>query len=554
MGSELAHRTGVAEWAKPSTLNNSERDVHRTVKKQKTTLDISITELNLQGTQLSWINPIAWFQFIIDHGLLYMLSGLDFAEKHLVPSQWREFWTNYRDLCPGFSVFDDPDINFENLIALYVHGDEGRTLKRSALMVTSLQSVLGQGFAEKRLRRNLGDNRLHVNFRGHTFITRLVVSVMPKKSYATNPEFFHDTTQHLAEALQRLFVDGLLDKNTGQRYRFVVIGVKGDMPYLQKLAHLKRSWNTTVKRGSQRTAPPGVCHQCLGGTNGCPYEDVSDNAAWQRTVGVRVPWIRPCALLQLLPHDQSDPSTYLKTDLWHCLHLGVGKSFVASTLQLALEVLPCTNQDARYDWLTQSYHRWCRFHRKPTHTSKISGYIISYGEAKGAAGQWSKGALTTNLFQWLPSLLSRLPCDRNGFLPRCKVVAEKMNEAMGMLYNSPLFLNAEESEFVWTRGRHFVTEYAKLASECYHLNRPYLYPLYPKLHSLDHVFRAIQSECGYLQKSMNPLTASCQLDEDVIGRVSRVSRRVNVRSMVERTLQRHLVSCDAVWRSAGLLK
>lgn len=102
-------------------------------------------------------------------------------------------------------------------------------------------------------------------------------------------------------------------------------------------------------------------------------------------------------------------------------------------------------------------------------------------------------------------------------------------------------------------GGKYALRCTKLASECFHLGKPYLYPFYPKLHALDHVFRAIRSDSSFHQKSMNPLTASCQCDEDLIGRVSRVSGRVNIRTVTKRTLQRHLISCNDVWRSADIL-
>ena len=150
MGQEAAHKSGIAQWAKGSE-KNGERDIQRVVEKQKTKLDIPITQLNIQATQVSWINPRHWFQYIIQHDLLYMLSGLDFDQKHLVGSVWGQFWRKYETLCPEFGLFYMDGINYEQTFAFYIHGDEGRTLKRSALMVTSLQSILGSGFQKKKI-------------------------------------------------------------------------------------------------------------------------------------------------------------------------------------------------------------------------------------------------------------------------------------------------------------------------------------------------------------------------------------------------------------------
>ena len=275
MGEVLSHKKGIQQWAKKET-KSSERDVHRVVKKQRTTLPLEISELNIQGDSLPWISPRAWLEFIIQHGLLYMLSGLKFETRSFVGNVWRTFWQNYTTLVPDCGVTFLDGINYERLIALYIHGDEGRTLKRGGLMVTSIQSVLGHGFDQKRLKRPAGINdrgKLQVNFTGHTFVTRLVCGVLPKTEYQNNPSFFHENMDLFADQLQDLLHTGVRDPVTGVVWKFAVIGIKGDMPYLQKVGCLKRSWNTSIKRGTQRTAPKGVCHLCLAGTTNFPAED-----------------------------------------------------------------------------------------------------------------------------------------------------------------------------------------------------------------------------------------------------------------------------------------
>ena len=83
---------------------------------------------------------------------------------------------------------------------------------------------------------------------------------------------------------------------------------------------------------------------------------------------------------------------------------------------------------------------------------------------------------------------------------------------------------------------------------------PHLFPLFPKIHAVQHTWLTLKNESATHGYGMNPLTASCQLDEDTIGRVSRVSRRVNVRLVVLRTLQRHLMSSWNIWMDAGVLR
>jgi len=399
MGEGQAHRSGINDWAKVD-YKNSERDVQSIVDKQGTRLKLPITELAIRGKTVPWISPKSWFEYLVNNGLLYMLSGLRCDEGCHVGSTWKDFWKKYEQLHPTFSLFEDPSFDPATTIGMYLHRDEGRTLKKSALMVTSLQSILGWGFDKKRLKRPRHERSLEINFAGHTYTTRFVVSVMPKSFYASDPEVFHDMMEELSKELSDILKNGILDRATGITYRVCLLGVKGDMPYLQKCGRLKRSWNTTVKRGTARKAPPGVCHLCLAGTNSFPCEDTSHDPAWRDTIAVRDPFDQLPAPLRFLPYDRNDRGSYFKPDLWHCIHLGVGKSYIASTLQLALPVVPGNNNDERFAWLSEHYIAWCRSERTSCHVSKISAYLISYNDATGATGNWSKGSVTRNLMKW----------------------------------------------------------------------------------------------------------------------------------------------------------
>eukprot|EP00438_Fugacium_kawagutii_P014316 Skav210897 [mRNA] locus=scaffold2900:2025:3689:+ [translate_table: standard] len=553
MGDELAHRTGVKDWVKTGTWN-SERDAHRTVQKHGSSLDIPISEMDVGGDRprLPWINPKDWFQYIIRHGLLYMLSGLQFQERDCVGQVWKRFWARYRVLNEDFSLFRT-DFNPETTIGLFLHGDEGRTLKKSGIMVTSLQSILGYGFDRKRLKVPLDERKLQVNFSGHTFLTRLVVSVCPKILYQSDPDLFHNAMNKLAEQMKLLLDVGIRDPITGISWKFVILGIKGDMPYLQKIGRLKRSWNTGVKRGNQRRDPPGVCHLCLAGCNRYPCEDTGHVPGWLPTIGVRLPWDVTPSMLRVLPHDESNPATYFQADLWHCIHLGIGKSFVASTLQLALAVVPASNNEDRFEWLTSHYMTWCRTTKKSSHISKITGYLVSYNEPAGATGNWSKGSLTSNFMRWIVFLLRQLDDDDAGYLARCRQAAEDINAVLGLLYNSSLFLDQNQCRFVYEKGMSFLQAYTDLARDLFQQGRWQMFPLFPKVHAIQHIWLTVKQSCDNHTYAVNPIAMSCQQDEDIVGKISRGSRRVSSRAVIYRTLQRHLMGCYKVWKEAKIL-
>ena len=179
---------------------------------------------------------------------------------------------------------------------------------------------------------------------------------------------------------------------------------------------------------------------------------------------------------------------------------------------------------------------------------------MSYSDKTGVKGCWSKGALTSNVMRWLPCLLRDLPADNDGALEKCFDAATKKNSLFGYLFNSPLFLNRDESLYIAHLGFSFLKSCPELARYCFDAKRGWLYLLFPKLHSL-HLIMIIKlhadaKSCGM---SMSPLATTCQQDEDCVGRLDRVSRRVSPHLTMLRTLQRYLIGAYDVWTKAGLI-
>lgn len=266
LGEEKAVEKGVSMWAK-CREENSERDVHRVIKKQGTTLDIELSFMTIRGTTIPWIDPRDWATWLIKKGLWPRLAGVNRGESEAARKMWSEFWVRFKKLQPHFELFDLEefgDIDLSRTAAFCLHGDEGRSLKRQGIMVTSLQSILGFGYNVKRSKRNAtGKDGLKVNYMGHSFTHRFVSSAIPKSVYENDGETFHGAMEELSKSLKTLLTDGVRDPITNEVFRIAIISVKGDMPYLAKMGRLYRSFNTLVKRGDERRAPKGICHTLL---------------------------------------------------------------------------------------------------------------------------------------------------------------------------------------------------------------------------------------------------------------------------------------------------
>ena len=562
LGAARAATGGVGAWARIHQ-KNSERDVQKVVQKQGTKLDIPLSEFNACGESIPWISPRDWLKFMVEHGLWHRLAGLSDNDRHLSPMVWKQFWDHYKMLNPGFSLFSMENDDFGNMAALFIHGDEGRMLKKSGIMITALQSALGFGFDAKRMKRDRnGLFVLRVNYVGHTYTTRMVTSAIPKHLYESKPEVFYQAMDILSQDLQDLLLVGIFDPVTKQHYKACVIATKGDWPYLAKVAKFTRTFQSGAKKGGTKTSRNGkpakcggICHLCLAGQDEFPYEEIATPAPkWLRTEGVSLPWNETPAFIERLCHDQADPATFFQGDPWHGFHLGIGKAFVTSTVHVCLQVVPARTLELKWPWLSEHYKQFCKEKKLQPHITKITPTMMSYNDKTGVKGCWSKGALTANFMRWLPCLIRDLPADKDGVLEKCFDAATKMNYLFGYLFNSPLFLNREESLYIAHLGFSFLERYAELARYCFDVKRGWLFPLFPKLHSLHHIFIKAHLDAKSCGLSMSPLAMACQQDEDCVGRLARVSRRVSPRLTMLRTLQRYLIGAYDVWTKAGLIR
>eukprot|EP00438_Fugacium_kawagutii_P010280 Skav226724 [mRNA] locus=scaffold720:14695:16275:- [translate_table: standard] len=525
------------------------------MKKQKTVLDIPIRMFTCSGVEVPMISPQSWLKFIVDHGLWPLTAGCAIHDYDGARRSWSEFWRLYELVDPGCDVFQ-LELDLSRTAAFFIHGDEGRTLKRGGILVTSLQSALGRGYDQDRVAtRVVGDSpNLQVNFSGHSFTTRYVVSAIPKTHYEAEPAVFHSAIEHLAVSCQKLRTDGYVDASRHEHFRVVILGVKGDAPYLAKVGHFYRSYNTTAKRGEQQGPAKGVCPYCLAGTDAFPAEELATSEPrWRSTVGVKLPWLRQPSLIRYLIHNRGHPAGFFKSDIWHIVHLGFGLSWVASIIQLVLPCLRCDNLEQKWDWLTLDYQTWCSANRKQTHISKISPYLMSYNDHSGCMGNWHKGMLTTNFLLWLVDLLGRVRADPDGLLNQCRMTTYRLNAMFGVLYRSGAFLSEDEASFVSTQGLLFLKVYSEMAERMFRASRQWMFPLFPKLHSFHHLMLDVRDQGEQAKVAASPMLHCCQMDEDTVGRTSRISRRVSIRQASYRTLTRYLAACHAAHVKAGLL-
>ena len=190
---------------------------------------------------------------------------------------------------------------------------------------------------------------------------------------------------------------------------------------------------------------------------------------------------------------------------------------MASTVQLILHQLPQSNLDEKWEALTEHYLTWCTRNHRQSHVARITPYLMSYHDSGGAMGNWHKGALTTNYMFWLVDILGEVSNDEAGLLVKIRSATYRINAMFSVLFRSEAFLSESESSFVAEQGLRFLECYYMLANEMYRQRKPFLWPLYPKLHSFHHLMLDVKYSGERSKLAINPLLHSCQMDEDLVG-------------------------------------
>ena len=118
------------------------------------------------------------------------------------------------------------------------------------------------------------------------------------------------------------------------------------------------------------------------------------------------------------------------------------------------------------------------------------------------------------------------------------------NALMRGLYGSGVWIKSSRAKHFAGFGLAFLQAYSRCASRAYNqgLRR---FPLHPKLHFCHHLLMELLCQAQISNWCLSPLCFSVQLEEDFIGKPSRISRRVSSKRHCLRTLQRLMLAMAA---------
>ena len=120
------------------------------------------------------------------------------------------------------------------------------------------------------------------------------------------------------------------------------------------------------------------------------------------------PWDTEGVLTKKLYVDTSinGRQRFHKFDLWHAFHLGAGKHWCGCSLLLLSQVVPGSNADLRFAYISSAYMAFCKSNSLTSIINKIDQHTCS---AVGGEGTWNKAAITSNIAMFLEDFFSKNP-------------------------------------------------------------------------------------------------------------------------------------------------
>ena len=560
------------------SLDHAERDLLKTFESLGMTIDVDISLYRFGLVHIAHIKVYAWFRYLLKFRSSLLFGGF---EKSQAESQlaMKCFWENLRGTMPDHSVYRTHGDRLQNCLPYYLFMDEGVGLRKSGVLVISLQPVLGCStarlFSEKACSCDLSEAELlevmtqsqSHNSAGSTYNSRFLYSILPKK--------VHKKNGNLDKLMDKLAQE-CIDAQNGiqirsQTYYPICLGVKGDAPQLIALGHFTRGFS---RMGHHK----GCCWECQAGEAGFPFEDTGFSPAWSSTLYSVRPYTNPSPLLRI--PGRANPEQFFNRDAFHTFKQNIGCTFLSSSVVFLCEqgyfpglagqshsmeaLLERAYRDfahfTKREWpgktmqslkmFTKDLFKWSRQAAFPAGRFKGSDVMLML--------RWVQFALSHGFVQPTSDPPSRPGCSpmtaplqgwHAPFLNHILKGCEAGLRFFHIVHRNGIWLPRNTTRSLGLSAAEFTQSFSTLAklSLQQHLPR---YHLVPSLHAMHHFYIDAQNflrsrpKCQY---SMSPGVTNCEADEDFVGKAARLARKVHARSTTQRTLERYRVKmwCEA---------
>ncbi|CAK9096867.1 unnamed protein product, partial [Durusdinium trenchii] len=237
-----------------------------------------------------------------------------------------------------------------------------------------------------------------------------------------------------------------------------------------------------------------MCHLCICG-QGIDWEDLkaADEAMDASYVEeIQTPWSRESPLTRLLLHDAgpNGKSKFHQMDIWHAIHLGIGKSWIASGVLMLQKIIPESNIDKRVAVIAAGYKDFCKREKIDPVIRRIDKETFGQS-SKERTGSWNKAAVTSNFMRYLEDFCREHAEQIRGderlkifcFFPAMAHGTQCVNRFMKGIYEQDVFIDSGVAGHLSDCLYQFIAAYCYQADAAFQAGEV-LFALFPKLHAV----------------------------------------------------------------------
>ena len=516
-----------------------------------------------QFLEVPYVKPSSWLSLVLKkyRTLLFPHGNIE--------QELDAFWSCYKNFQPGHVVFEFGAEKLKRTLPILLHGDEGRYLKKGNYMITTIELMIGSSPTKKKTcsceadpaldrypgvrlisdtlpaaMSQVASNQL-VNTSGNCFLSKFLLLGLQSQLYKKNPDLVHQALDLIAQDLTLLLKDGI-EVGSSETFYCAVLGVKGDLKFHYQVGNLTRTYLNTGTKNER-----AICSLCLAGSPQVPFEELGPpTPAWEATMFREKPWDNEPSLVQI-PFEPGCEESLFRLDSFHCWKVGMGRDLIGSTVitlalleylifnQMIQRICRRDSKDAH-----SSFRLWCLANGKSPALHYFSPALFNCSNQRQFPWANVKGSDCMLMTSWL-CFVVKLTLNNNlvklGHSQFFQVLLETLGSVevfFKLLYSHGLWLPPVCAQ----RALHHVTVmlrgYKWLSQEVRRLNIV-AYSLKPKLHAMRHIAGDIEKQLSRnSSKILNPLAFSCEANEDMVGHVARLSRRVSARTVNHRVFDR----------------
>ena len=315
------------------------------------------------------------------------------------------------------------------------------------------------------------------------------------------------------------------------------------------------------------TTQETCCPECDAGSRpDLPMIDLRDEPSWAATIYQTEPWNSVPAIANVpFSATASKKVSMFRKDAFHTLKFGILKDLAAGMIMWlcqegCFDFPGCASKsmDARLERAFKTFQLWTLAEKKSTSLRKFSR--INFHRVKATRFPFLPGKGADSLvccsfleFQLRILLREHLDDSRKELYTAMLQTVQGALNYVGVYHSHGIFMPKPCTRFQLSCGYRLLRGYGFLASRAMREGRRF-FALRPKLHYHQHMLLELQGQVLSQHEIMFNYAAcfNCESNEDFIGRVARMSRKVSPKLTARRTIERYLVAVQLVLRRAGL--